>query len=761
MIKRKIKLTSANNSNENPSYFSSSNDKEETKSGLPASFNRVFAIILVICTFLIPWFFNSYTYEFYETSKNSILLLTVALIMLFIAVKVVRRKKVQLLKTPFDVFILIFVISQVLSVITSISKETSIWGFNSRLTGGLISTLGLLAFYYLVVNNVNEKISKYAIKAFTLSVGLLALFTVLKGFNVFAGLFEEMAKTHPSLEFLKSPLFTPIGNPNSLVYLFIMSLPLALSFVFKKEQMAKIFGVLTSCALLLGIGITSAANGINEYNLVIWLIVMVIFIFFVFKELKTINYNSITFLIPLIAVTVLAFVFSIDSGLREKIQLNYTRYYEIPFNTSWSVITGTYNEYKIGGFLVGTGLDTYAYNFPRFRPVEQNLQPNWFENYTRSSSQIESILVNTGLLGLIAMILLAGAIIYFIIKNILNKEEVNKHPMNLALSLMILLYFVSFFILYLPITIHFLFWLSLALLVKNYYSSHPEKNWYLDLNLQMATSEGKKPKNIAPGIFAVLLTFLALITMFIITKNYLAEIQYKKSLVAANFGDLNNANDFAVQAINNNDQRDYYHRQLATVGLMFLRKITAEPAPAQGSQEETTRNQNTNYFLNLTTQELNRAIALNPNNFENLQLATLIYKQLVDLSQGKLFGDQALQSVAAAVKLNPTNPDNYLLLGFLYQFNENEELQKQAEQYYIRAYNLQPGYPISIFTLGNYLESLGKKNDAMTVYQNSLQLFYQQEGTQINSLLKQKISELEGKVETTTTTTPVPTETGF
>ena len=741
MITRKIKFIKEKIANEPRPVI-----VEKNASTNWLNFNNIFATVVVLMSFLLPWIFTSYTFEYYETAKNTFLLISLLVLISLVAVKVIRRKKVQLMRTPFDVLFIILLAVQVLSLIFSINKETSIWGYNSRFTGGLISFLGLLALYYLLVNNTNEKISKFTLKSLTLSISLLALYTILKSFNSFNGLFEELSKVHPSLAFLKSPLFTPAGNPNSLVYIFILILPLSLKYIFSDHLKYKIFGAVSSSLLLLGVSITTAANGIDIYNLTIWALVVTVVVLSTVYHAKALGKaNAVFYLLPVIVFVIIGFIFSIDSSLRSNFQLNFSRYYEIPFNTSWSVITGTYKEYKIGGFLVGTGPDTYAFNFPRFRPVEQNLEPNWFENYTRSSSQVEGILVNTGILGLIAMLIFGGAVLYFLFRNVFKKET-TKNSTNFTLGLVIVLYFLTSFLLYMPIILHVIFWIALAVLTRNYLIANPDKKDHFELKLQVASVNKKGSRNLAPAIFGASLLVFAAIWLFVLVRNYQAEVYYKKSLIAASFEDLANANDYVLQAIQLNNNRDYYHRQLSTVGLLYTKKLTQTQVD-QGSEEEKTLNQQLNYFLSLTTQELNRAIALNPSNFENLQLATVIYKQLIDLSQGKAFGNQALQAVSEAIKLNPTNPDNYLLLGFLYQFNENQETAKQAEQYYIRAYNLQPSYPISIFTLGNYLEGLQKYQDALIVYKNSLELFYQQEGTQVNTLLKQKIDEVQKKID--------------
>src|SRR3990167_11529855 len=76
-------------------------EKNASKNWL--NFNNIFAAVVVLMSFLLPWIFTSYTFEYYETAKNSFLLISLLVLISLVAVKVIRRKKVQLMRTPLDV----------------------------------------------------------------------------------------------------------------------------------------------------------------------------------------------------------------------------------------------------------------------------------------------------------------------------------------------------------------------------------------------------------------------------------------------------------------------------------------------------------------------------------------------------------------------------------------------------------------------------------------------------------------------------------
>ena len=216
--------------------------------------------------------------------------------------------------------------------------------------------------------------------------------------------------------------------------------------------------------------------------------------------------------------------------------------------------------------------------------------------------------------------------------------------------------------------------------------------------------------------------------------------------------------DNLVYAVNINGQRDYYHKEIASVALSKLDSVvqTAKKDEAnlndqQKSQLVTTQQ----YLLTLINSEINKAILLNPNNYENWQRAALIYKKLTELSGGTQFGGDTLKAIEESINRNPTNPDNYLLLGYIYQFNSDTTLKTYAQDAYLKAYNLQPTYALSIIQLGSYFEYIGRYSDALQLYSVSRANVYVNDSA-VNTFLTEKIAEINTKISEAPILTPSP-----
>jgi len=716
--------------------------------------NSYIVTVLSILGFILPWVFSHYTYEFYELTKNTIIIIAVVILLMLWAIKVSVAKKLVINRTPFDIPIALFLSSKILSTIFSIYKPTSIWGYYSRYTGGLISNITLILLYYIIINNITKKEDLVKILKTTIfSLVLMGVFIILKSFGAFEGIFQRLIDSHPSLVYLNSSIFSPVGSPNILTFLFIAALPILMSFISSSEEdfTMQVFGIIGSCICLLAIGIT-AISSIGFYGLMIWIIV-ILTILTIFIVNMPLTQNFTLKLLPVIIFAVFSIIFSFSSSFRGAItnKLSFARYQDISFNTSWSVIMGTFKEHKVEGFLVGTGLDTYAYNFTRFRPIEQNLEPNWNQNYTKGSRELLGLLSESGLFGLLSFLFVVFFVLSFIFKNIIKKDISGDHK-ALGMGIAIVAIFVSSILVSYTIVMLYLLWLLIAFTVVNYYLNNERdlERYEVSLNISKSKIAIENEKDIVPYILLSVSAILLIFAGFMSLRNYIAEYQYKRSLVSISWGELDKSYDYVNKSLKKNEKRDYYHRQLAYTALQRLNSTLGQTAEDEETQNRIQTSQN--YYISLIEQEIERSIGLNSLDASNWEAAAVIYKQLVEITNGKLYGDETLLFASRAIEVNPYNPDNYIILGYIYQFNSNEELRNQAGQIFRQAYNLQPSYILSIFSLGNYLEYVEQYDDAISLYTNTINNYYSYE-SEVNTLLNERIELAEEKKEGAATDT--------
>src|SRR5690606_8453520 len=72
-------------------------------------------------------------------------------------IRMIQEKRFLWARTRFDLFLGIFLLSQVVSTLLSIHPHTSIFGYYSRFHGGLLSTLSYLILYFAAVSNIRRE----------------------------------------------------------------------------------------------------------------------------------------------------------------------------------------------------------------------------------------------------------------------------------------------------------------------------------------------------------------------------------------------------------------------------------------------------------------------------------------------------------------------------------------------------------------------------------------------------------------------------
>lgn len=717
--------------------------------------NKIANGALIVLIIIMPWIFTTQTEEYYEITKNLVLIIVTFFLIMLWGVNILILNKASFIKSPIDKPIIILTVSLGLSTLFSLNTDTSIWGYHMRLTGGLVSNITLILLFYFLQNNFTNKAQiNRIIKLIPISIGVFALFTILKATNILFPILESISSSNTSLSFMTNALFTPVGNPNSLSVLFLIALPFSL-FKFlnrqKSSTYSQVIGFSISLLLIIGIGLTSITTIVDFSKLLLWLTITLLLLFsliYSYRQQNGVN-RIVSLNIILMIIALSSFFYSTDVTFRTNItpQTNFVRYFDIPAETSLEVIKGTYSSFP-QSVITGTGLNTYANVFSQFRPESQNLQPNWYENYTRSNLQIESILIENGILGIIAYSLLIYFILKFLALNIFKARVHWKSSNILTLSLSSLIFILSLFITHQSITILFYTWISLAFLFKLYHLnfSKTEDNYVADFIL-INKSSPKQSNNIAPKLFSTILLLIAVTIVYFTTVNYLAETKYSQALKENSNGNNDTAYDLMVNSINLNPNRDYYHREIASIALNKLDNIWSNTLSNQDDTEARMQSEVTKQYLQtLINSEINKAIIIDPENHENWQRAAIIYKKLTELYQGKQFGGEALQAVQKAIEKNPTSPDNYLLLAYLYQYNADPEIAKLAEQAYTKAYKLQPGYFLSIVQLGQYLETQREYELALALYTVSRDEIYYNE-SDFNSYLNQRIEAMRNALE--------------
>lgn len=119
-------------------------------------FDKAIAFCFYLIFFFVPLAMHPNTYELFEFNKMWVVFILTIIIGFLWLSKMIMAGKIFFRKTPLDIFILLFLLSQFLSTIFSIDPYVSIWGYYSRFNGGLLSSTAYIFLYYAFASNLTK-----------------------------------------------------------------------------------------------------------------------------------------------------------------------------------------------------------------------------------------------------------------------------------------------------------------------------------------------------------------------------------------------------------------------------------------------------------------------------------------------------------------------------------------------------------------------------------------------------------------------------
>src|SRR3989344_3810552 len=202
---------------------------------------RLLTRIFVASLFLVTLFFTTTTSEFFELPKEFLLYIGLLVALLMLGLKFLLQKKISLVRTGFDLPLLLIFVSLSLSTYFGANRVQS-------LLNGLMP-LGVGILLYLVVvqllDPIEEDEYKGLIHVFIAVTTLLAFLSFLSYFNL--SLFP--------FSFAKDRFFTPAGSNLTLLALLGISNPLALSLLLRSDASPRSPWYYISAANLLFFGL--------------------------------------------------------------------------------------------------------------------------------------------------------------------------------------------------------------------------------------------------------------------------------------------------------------------------------------------------------------------------------------------------------------------------------------------------------------------------------------------------------------------------
>ncbi len=684
----------------------------------------------------IPFIFTWKTEELFEFNKMLFVYALSAILLGLHFAKMILKKRIIFRKNFFDLAIIIFLVSQILSTIFSIHPYTSIFGYYSRFHGGLLSTLSYTALYFVFVNNVKKKELWQFLLTLIISTSLASLYAIPEHFGHSFSCLMIGTGFNVScwVQDVQNRIFGSFGQPNWLAAYLVTLLPIYYFFIIKPKFLKKILPKLkypiiklvtsASCLLpIIAILFTKSRSGLLAFgaSTVVFLLGLVIInqtskkssrltklTQTLFQLISNIQYQASSFwLLPASRslgegwasgfLTVLLVFSTFTLGFF----LNQTDLSQriTPQNSGgtdsglirqivWQGAFHVWQRYP----LLGSGVETFAYSYYQDRPISHNLVSEWDFLYNKAHNEFLNILATTGIVGLAAYCFLISNFLSFATLQIFDKKK-NQEQRLLSLSLLsgFIALNISNFFGFSTVSVGTLFFIFPA---------------FITIENRESDVENRGSSKIPSLIQTLALFSLFLVTITVLQSIYqiwLADLSFARAKKLKAQGQLEVGIRELLIASKLRPAEALYYNELA--------RSYAELSLAHAQNEAASQEELEQAVLSaLTASEL--TLRYNSVHLPFLKSQALMYIDLSTLNPD--FLTDAEKILEQAIQLSPTDPKlRYQLAIIAFGLEKNDK----GFEFLQQAIELRPNYGKARLVLADKLAEKDKVNEARAEYQ--------------------------------------------
>lgn len=683
---------------------------------------------------LLPLIFTSVNDELFEFPKMLIIYAAAIIMIGCFAARSVIEKKVSIPRTPFDLPILLFLGSQILSTVFSIDPHTSFYGYYSRFNGGLLSIISYIILYYAGVQVITkENHRRYGTSLLT-GAALAALYAFPEHFGhspsclIITGSFTADCWVQD----VKTRVFGTLGQPNWLAAYMVIALPLAVAKI--QENVQKISTstqyvkpVLWTLSFLLFSSVlffTKSRSGILAAGIALTMQLVLSFLFHSKKDVRRAAFVGI----PLITFAVLLFLISnpvrdrllpqapvttpaapaagtqLDNGGSESGDIR---------KVVWSGAIKVWQRYPI----LGSGVETFAYSYYKDRPQAHNLLSEWDFLYNKAHNEFLNYLATTGIVGLLSYSIMYGSFVLFPLWWVYSKRPrsiVSGHRsisieivddaafsesdsmLLIAISSALAGLAISNFFGFSTVLVAFLtfFLPGIAVIVA-------DKKRILTIHLPSWIG-----KVWVKQTFIALILLMSLYSLFSIFSMWETDRLFARGKA---FLDQNDSQEGALlvqEAVKRAPNEPVYEDKLSVT--------IAELSYILSQSDESTRAAE---LAQAAIDYSDHVIARHPSNVNFYKTRVHIFTLLSQISP--VFYDEAAKALRAAIELSPTDPKLTRNMAIIAKAKGDVALQ---EQYLKETIALRPIDITSRLDLAALYEATEKKSEARAIYETVIQL---------------------------------------
>ncbi len=634
--------------------------------------------------FLTPLLLSPKSFEVFELPKMLFVYLLTTLIVSTWIIRSIKEQRLIFQKTFLDLPLLLFLTSQLASTFISTDRHTSIFGYYSRLNGGLLSTLCYSLLYWALTSNFSLEKRKKIILIPSLTSGfLISIYAILEHFGIDKDVW---------IQDVQNRVFSTLGQPNWLAAYLSVLIPFTLFPLLrsleKKENQKIILYITLLTSYTLALLFTKSKSGFLASLFSLSLL-------FFFKLLKTIQKKTLKKgFLPLLAIPITFLTIFLLIGtpytpsLKEFLKKSpppeiQTQPGEMPLNITSSqdirliVWKGALNLWKKYP-LFGTGTETFAYSYYWVRPQEHNLTSEWDFLYNKAHNEYLNFLATTGTLGLLTYLLLPFAVIIKIIK----KPSLENLSLLAAYAGILITNFFGFSV----VTISLFFFLLPALITKE----KPKDQFSPSLE-----------SNIKKDILTFLTIFIALRISLNVISYYQADLNYQESRNLRQMGQSQKAQEKIEKAIHLFPSEPNYYSESSLIY----------------SQLALSETENQVYYIQKAIIASDQSVKISPTHPNLLKTRASLLYTLSTISPQYI--DQLITTMEITSQLAPTDAKTFYNLALTYQLNGDV---KKAKETFLKTIDLKKNYDQAHFSLAQLYEIEKDLENAKYHYQEALNI---------------------------------------
>lgn len=677
---------------------------------------------------LVPLLFAGDTSELFELNKMWYTFGISAVIFAAWGTKMVLEKKFSIQRTPLDIPIAIFLIAHIVSTVFSMDPGTSWWGYYSRFNGGLLSLLCYILLYYAFASNLTLEHVHKSLKVLLVS-GLL---TGLWGFPSHFGydptclLFRGQLDTACWTDAFKPTIrtFSTLGQPAWFAAILALLIPITMSYALISSR--RFMWVYLSLAAFFYVNLlfTNTRAGFLGFwigNALFWLLIYV----------RQVHRRIISKKLFLKALLLLSSVFIICTFIFGGPLGSFTKYTlpsimnpiqkpppELSFTgapaapsayKSLTEITdsgkirllvweGAINAWKQHP-IIGTGVETFAFAYYKYKPVGHNLTSEWDYLYNKAHNEYLNYLTTTGIVGLGSYLAFIGLFLWHTTKRVIVRNKKMEKNDDTATEEKNVILIIGLFAAFVTILITNFFGFSVVIINLCMFlfpvfifmlgnMLHEKKK------LVYAFSDTTKTKSISSLQWTLISGFI----IFALWMNIglliyrTADIAYAYGNNLDKAGEFGQAYEYLDTAVKTMPSENVYKDELAinlaaNAAALFAQKDTANATDlakraAAMSDEVVAKNpnnvsywknrvrlfytlasadtQNQSEYLSKSLQAIDKAKELAPNDAKIAYNQGIMYGQAGD-------AEKAIKLLEETLRLRPGYPDVYIALGLYYR----------------------------------------------------------------------------------------------